>query len=71
MKKNDLKEASLDRPANVQIVLSQYKEFDHEGWECDIFHKDEYIGGGTAPTKEAVYDLAQEIIYDYENPSLW
>lgn len=73
MIKTDIEEAMLDRPYKTQIVLSKYTNEGEAdtGWECDIFHEGEYIGGGTAPTKEAVYDLAQDIIYDYENPSLW
>lgn len=79
MNKNDIKEAMLDRPYKTQIVLSQYinPEFAYEedngvmGWECDIFYKGEHIGGGTAPTQAGVYDLANEIIWDYENPSLY
>lgn len=75
MIKSDIKEAMLDRPAKVQIVLSKYL-YEEEpesdmGWECDIFYKGEYIGGGTSPTKEGAYDLAQDIVYDYENPSLF
>lgn len=75
MKKSDIKEAMLDRPYKTQIVLSRYiceeePEYDM-GWECDIFHEGEYIGGGTAPTYSAIHDLAQDIIYDYENPSFF
>ena len=75
MNKRELKEASLDRPSHQQIVLSKYKydgdsEFD-TGWECDVFVNDEYIGGGTSATEAGVYDLANEIIYDHENPSLF
>ena len=77
MNKQDIKEAYLDRPSKVQIVLSQYINPDlledepkaTLGWECDIFYRGEYIGGGTSPTEEGVYDLANEIIYDYENQS--
>lgn len=73
MQKTDIKQAMLDRPYKSQIILSQYiceeePEIDM-GWECDIFYKGEYIGGGTAPTKEGAHDLAFDIIYDYENPS--
>lgn len=73
MKSSDIKEASLDRPYKTQIVLSQFKYEDDLdlGWECDIFHEGEYIGGGTSPTQAGAYDLANEIIYDYENPSLF
>lgn len=76
MNKTDLKDAFLDRPAKYQIILSKYKSEDVDdefdlGWECDIFIEDEYIGGGTAPDQVGVYDLANEIIWDYENPSLW
>lgn len=75
MKKADLKEFLLDRPANTQIVLSQYlceeePEYD-KGWEVDIFRNDEWIGGGTAPTVSGAYDIAQEIIWDEEHPSKW
>ena len=72
MNKSDIKEASLDRPSKYQIVLSKYKSEDDEydmGWECDIWVDGWYIGGGTAPTQPGVYDLANEIIYDTENPS--
>lgn len=71
MNKSDIKEASLDRPSKCQIVLSKYKSEDAEydmGWECDIFQDGWYVGGGTAPTQAGAYDLANEIIYDYENP---
>ena len=75
MNKRDIKEGSLDRPSHRQIVLSKYKyEADDEyetGWECDVFVDGWYVGGGTAPTQEGVYDLANEIIYDHENPSLF
>lgn len=74
MNKNDIKESSLDRPSRVQIVLSRYKNEDgtpSDGWECDIFHEDEYIGGGTSPTQAGAYDLANEIIWDYENFSTY
>lgn len=74
MKNSDIKDTMLDRASQYQIVLSKYKSKDNEyemGWECDIFVEDEYIGGGTAPTQPGVYDLANEIIYDYENPSLF
>jgi len=75
MNKHDLKEASLDRKAKYQIVLSKFRyEGDDEfpsGWECDIWVDDWYIGGGTAPDQAGVYDLANEIIYDHENPSLF
>ena len=75
MKKSDIKEALLDRPAKYQITLSKYiceeePEYDM-GWECDIFVNGEYIGGGTSPDQAGVYDLANDIIYDYENPSLF
>ena len=71
MKKSDIEEAVLDRPYKTQIVLSQYtyKGEPDMGWECDIFYEGEHIGGGTAPTQAGVYDLANEIIWDYENPS--
>ena len=77
MKKIDIEEAVLDRPYKTQIVLSNYinpdfpEEENSMGWECDIFYKGELIGGGTAPTIEGAYDLANEIIWDYENPSLF
>lgn len=73
MNKSDIKEAHLDRPYKVQIVLSQYTYEDSLdlGWECDIFYEGELIAGGTAPTIEGVYDLANEIIWDYENEYLW
>ncbi len=79
MKKSDIKEAFLDRPYKTQIVISQFinPDFVDEddegalGWECDIFYKGEYIGGGTAPTQAGAYDLANDIIYDYENPSFF
>lgn len=73
MNKDNVKEAMLDRPYKTQVVLSQYKYEDDldMGWECDVFYKGEYIGGGTAPTVSGVYDMAQEIVYDYENPSLF
>ena len=74
MTEDDIYEASLNRPSKVQIVLTQYM-FDEDesftGWECDIFYKGEYIGGGTAPTQEGVFDLANEIVWDHENPSLF
>ena len=71
MDKHNIKEAHLDRPAKVQIVLSQYismedPEYD-TGWECDIFYNNELIGGGTAPTVSGVYDMATDIIWEYEN----
>lgn len=71
MNKAELRDTGLDRPSKYQIVLSKYKSEDAEydmGWECDIFVDDEYIGGGTSPDQAGVYDLANEIIYDYENP---
>lgn len=71
MDKRDLKEAALDRPSKYQIVLSKYKSEDDEydmGWECDVWVDNWCVGGGTAPTKAGIYDLANEIIYDYENP---
>lgn len=77
MKKSDIKQAMLDRPYKTQIVLSNYinpdfpEEENSMGWECDIFHEGEYIGGGTSPTQAGIYDLANEIIYDYENPSFF
>ena len=72
MKKHDIKEGALDRPSKYQIVLSKYKSEDdayETGWECDIWIDGWYIGGGTSPTQAGVYDLANEIIYDTENPS--
>ena len=75
MKKSDIKEAMLDRPYKTQIVVSRYvceEEPDYDmGWECDIFYEGEYIGGGTAPTQTAIYDLANDIIYEYENPTFF
>jgi hypothetical protein len=73
MDKRDIKDGALDRAAHKQIVLSQYKILDDpeydSGWECDVFVNDWYIGGGTSPTQAGAYDLANEIIYDHENPS--
>lgn len=74
MRNSDIKDTMLDRASKYQIVLSKYKSEDDEydmGWECDVFVSDEYIGGGTSPDQAGVYDLANEIIYDYENPSLF
>lgn len=74
MDKRDIKEASLDRPSKYQIVLSKYKSEDDEydmGWECDIWVDGWCVGGGTSPDQAGAYDLANEIIYDYENPSLF
>jgi len=75
LKNADIKDALLDRPYKVQIVLSQYintEDPEHDmGWECDIFYKGVSIGGGTSPTEAGAYDLANEIIFDYENPSLF
>lgn len=73
MKKSDLKDAGVDQKAKYQIVLSKfvYEEDNQDyesGWDCDIWVDDWYVGGGTAPTQAGVYDLANEIIYDYENP---
>jgi hypothetical protein len=71
MNSHDIKEESLDRPSKVQIVLSQYKDLENpdakNGWECDVFVDDSCVGGGTAPTQEAVYDIAQEIVWEYQN----
>lgn len=69
MNKQDIKEALLDRPYKVQIVLSKYVYEDSLdlGWECDIFYEGELIGGGTAPTVSGVYDMATDIIWEYEN----
>lgn len=74
MNKKAYDESFLNRPSKVQIVLSKFmfdEETDFHGWECDVFYEDEFIGGGTAPTQEGVYDIANEIIFDWENPSLW
>lgn len=75
MNKHDIKEGALDRPYKYQIIISKYistedPEYDL-GWECDVFVDNFYVGGGTAPTQPGAYDLANEIIYDYENPSLF
>lgn len=72
MNKDNIKESSLDRPSKYQIVLSKYKSEDDEydmGWECDVFVNNEYIGGGTSPDRAGAYDISNEIIWDYENPS--
>lgn len=74
MNKDHITEASLDRPNKVQIVLTKYfidEDLEFSSWECDVFYESQYIGGGTAPTQEQAYDLSNDIIFDYEHPSLF
>lgn len=77
MNKRDIKDGALDRPSKYQIILSKYlpededDEYNDTGWECDVFASDWYIGGGTAPNQAGAYSLANDIIYDHENPSLF
>jgi hypothetical protein len=48
----------------IKISKAEFAErFSH--WECDVFYKDDEIGGGTSPTSGGVFTLAYGIAHDY------
>jgi len=48
----------------IKISKAEFaEEFSH--WECDVYYKDDEIGGGTAPTSNGAFDLAYGIAHDY------
>ena len=48
----------------IKISKAEFaEEFSH--WDCDVYYKDDEIGGGTAPTSNGIFDLAYSIAHDY------